>query len=133
MESFIFMNIRNIIDDVLKEERKIGDFDIFEVVIGEYEGENIKHFHLISERKKSAIQINKIEYFLHGIYDYKLNSKELKKMVSWLISKPTKKIINNNKGEVPKTNYENIINTWNIINDDNLTPNINIYEYLNLH
>ena len=54
-------------------------------------------------------------YFLHGDKTYILNSKERKNLIAWLNAKPEKSKINKNNetGEFPKNNWENLRNMWN--------------------
>ena len=104
----------------LTEERNGGENNGFKVQLGENEGENIPHFHLDNgetgkKQKKTAIMINKPYYFLHGDKTYILNSKERKILIAWLNTKPEKSKINKNNetGELPKNNWENLRNMWN--------------------
>ena len=59
--------------------------------------------------------IDKPYYFLHGDKTYILNSKERKILIAWLNTKPEKSKINKNNetGELPKNNWENLRNMWN--------------------
>lgn len=117
-EKFL-MNLKEIVDKVLTEERNGNDFLEFNVQLGESEGENIPHFHLDNgeigrKKKKTAIRLDMPFYFLHGDKTYILNSKEKKLFVLWIKSKP-KKIIKGNEqdGKLPQTNWENLRNMWN--------------------
>ena len=108
------MKLKEVIDLVLKEERSSQDFLTYKVRIGEDEGENIPHFHLIGEKKKTAIMLNMPYYFLHGDKTYILNSKEKKLLVRWLLSVLIyKKGNEDEEGNLPKTNWENLKNMWN--------------------
>ena len=113
------MNLREIINKILVEERNGNDFLTFNVQLGESEGENIPHFHLDNgevgkKQKKSAIRIDMPYYFIHGDKTYKLNSKEKKLFICWLKSKPTKIVKGNEQdGKLPQTNWENLRNMWN--------------------
>lgn len=104
----------------LTEERNDGENNGFKVQLGENEGENIPHFHLDNgetgkKQKKTAIRIDMPYYFLHGDKIYILNSKERKILIAWLNTKPEKSKINKNNetGELPKNNWENLRNMWN--------------------
>ena len=117
-EKFL-MNLKEIVDKVLTEERNGNDFLEFNVQLGESEGENIPHFHLDNgeignKKKKTAIRLDMPFYFLHGDKTYILNSKEKKLFVLWIKSKP-KKIVKGNEqdGKLPKNNWENLRNMWN--------------------
>ena len=58
--------------------------------------------------------IDKPYYFLHGDKTYILNSKEKKLFILWINSKPSKIIKGNEQnGELPKSNWENLRNMWN--------------------
>lgn len=114
------MNFKEAIEKVFTEERNGNDFLEFNVQLGEDEGHNIPHFHLDNgeignKKKKTAVMLNIPYYFLHGDKTYILNSKEKKLFVLWLKSKPRKIIKGNEdeKGELPKTNWENLKNMWN--------------------
>ena len=137
-EKFL-MNLKEIVDKALTEERNGNDFLEFNVQLGESEGENIPHFHLDNgeigkKKKKTAIRLDMPFYFLHGDKTYILNSKEKKLFVLWIKSKP-KKIVKGNEqdGELPKNNWENLRNMWNNyypqakINCSD-TPNYNLLE-----
>ena len=137
-EKFL-MNLKEIVDKALTEERNGNDFLEFNVQLGESEGENIPHFHLDNgeignKKKKTAIRLDMPYYFLHGDKTYILNSKEKKLFVLWIKSKP-KKIVKGNEqdGELPKNNWENLRNMWNNyypqakINCSD-TPNYNLLE-----
>ena len=117
-EKFL-MNLKEIVDKVLAEERNGNDFLEFNVQLGENEGENIPHFHLDNgevgkKKKKTAIRLDMPFYFLHGDKTYILSSKEKKLFVLWIKSKP-KKIVKGNEqdGELPQNNWENLRNMWN--------------------
>ena len=117
-EKFL-MNLKEIVDKVLTEERNGNDFLEFNVQLGESEGENIPHFHLDNgeigkKKKKTAIRLDMPFYFLHGDKTYILSSKEKKLFVLWIKSKP-KKIVKGNEqdGELPQNNWENLRNMWN--------------------
>jgi hypothetical protein len=104
----------------LAEERGGGENDGFKVQLGENEGENIPHFHLFNneigkKKKKTAIRLDMPYYFLHGDKTYILNSKERKNLIAWLDAKPDSSKINKNNetGEFPKNNWENLRNMWN--------------------
>ena len=106
--------------EALTEERNGGENNGFKVQLGENEGKNIPHFHLDNEengkkQKKTAIRIDMPYYFLHGDKTYILNSKERKILIAWLNTRPeTSKINRNNEtGELPKNNWENLRNMWN--------------------
>ena len=137
-EKFL-MNLKEIVDKALTEERNGNDFLEFNVQLGESEGENIPHFHLDNgeigkKKKKTAIRLDMPYYFLHGDKTYILNSKEKKLFVLWIKSKP-KKIVKGNEqdGELPQNNWENLRNMWNNyypqakINCSD-TPNYNLLE-----
>ena len=137
-EKFL-MNLKEIVDKALTEERNGNDFLEFNVQLGESEGENIPHFHLDNgeignKKKKTAIRLDMPFYFLHGDKTYILNSKEKKLFVLWIKSKP-KKIVKGNEqdGELPQNNWENLRNMWNNyypqakINCSD-TPNYNLLE-----
>lgn len=137
-EKFL-MNLKEIVDKILTEERNGNDFLEFNVQLGESEGENIPHFHLDNgeignKKKKTAIRLDMPFYFLHGDKTYILNSKEKKLFVLWINSKP-KKIVKGNEqdGKLPKNNWENLRNMWNNyypqakINCSD-TPNYNLLE-----
>ena len=117
-EKFL-MNLKKIIDEAFTEERNGNDFLKFNVQLGENEGENIPHFHLDNgetgkKQKKTAIMIDKPYYFLQGDKTYILNSKEKKLFILWINSKPSKIIKGNEQnGELPKSNWENLRNMWN--------------------
>ncbi len=58
--------------------------------------------------------IDKPYCFLHGDKTYILNSKEKKLFVLWINNKPSKIIKGNEQnGELPKSNWENLRNMWN--------------------
>ena len=137
-EKFL-MNLKEIVDKALTEERNGNDFLEFNIQLGESEGENIPHFHLDNgeigkKKKKTAIRLDMPFYFLHGDKTYILNSKEKKLFVLWIKSKP-KKIVKGNEqdGELPQNNWENLRNMWNNyypqakINCSD-TPNYNLLE-----
>lgn len=117
-EKFL-MNLKEIVDKILTEERNGNDFLEFNVQLGESEGKNIPHFHLDNgeignKKKKTAIRLDMPFYFLHGDKTYILNSKEKKLFILWIKSKP-KKIVKGNEqdGELPQNNWENLRNMWN--------------------
>lgn len=113
------MNLKEIIEKVFTEEREAKGLSKFNVQLGENEGHNIPHFHLDNgeignKKKKTAIRIDMPYYFLHGDKTYILNSKERKNLIVWLNAKPIyKKGNENEKRELPKTNWENLKNMWN--------------------
>jgi hypothetical protein len=113
------MNLKEIIEKVFTEEREAKGLSKFKVQLGENEGDNIPHFHLDNgeignKKKKTAIRIDMPYYFLHGDKTYILNSKERKNLIDWLNAKPIyKKGNENEKGKLPKTNWENLKNMWN--------------------
>ena len=75
--------------------------------------------------------LNEPYYFLHGKRKYILNSKELKRLLLWLRNKPTEKIARDANGNLPRNNWENLRNNWNLVNPskEQLAPldhNINV-------
>lgn len=63
------MKFKEIIDKILNEERNGGEFDRYQVEVGEDEGKHLFHFHLFHKddyRKHTAIMIDRPFYFLHG-------------------------------------------------------------------
>lgn len=114
------MTIREILIKFLKEERNIkSGFLDFEVQVGESEGDNIPHFHLDNKeqgnkQKKTAIRLDMPSYFLHGDKKYILNSKERKELVKWLNEKPASGLLLDKNGNYPKTNWQALVNIWNI-------------------
>ena len=131
------MNLKKLIKIILEERGRWEEGD-FTINIGEDEGDNVKHFHLDSEEKYdrnnfklSAIMLNEPYYFLHGKRKYILNSKELKRLLLWLRNKPTEKIVRDINGKLPRNNWENLRNNWNLANPnkEQLAPldhNVNI-------
>ena len=111
------MTLKNIINSIFVEERNGGGFLDFEAFVGEFEGNNIPHFHLENKirKLKTAIRLDMPYYFLHGDKTYILNSKERKILIAWLNTRPEKSKINKNNetGELPKNNWENLRNMWN--------------------
>ena len=114
------MTIREILIKVLKEEGNIkSNFLDFETQVGENEGNNIPHFHLDNKeignkQKKTSIRLDIPYYFLHGDKRYILNSKERKELVKWLNEKPSEGVLPDKNGEKPKTNWQALVNVWNI-------------------
>lgn len=114
------MTIREILIKILKEERNIkSGFLDFEVQIGEFEGDNIPHFHLDNKeqgnkQKKTAIRLDMPYYFLHGDKKYILNSKERKELVRWLNEKPANGLLLDKNDNYPKTNWQALVNIWNV-------------------
>lgn len=108
------MNLKQIIDKVLEEERSAKGLIDFSVELGENEGK-IPHFHLFSKRgEKAAIRIDMSFYFIHGDKTYILNSKEKKNLIKWLMAPPVYKKGNvDENGKVPKNNWENLKVMWN--------------------
>ena len=110
------MTLKNIINSIFVEERNGGGFLDFEAFVGEFEGNNIPHFHLENKvrKLKTAIRLDMPFYILHGDKTYILNSKEKKLFILWIKSKP-KKIVKGNEqdGELPQNNWENLRNMWN--------------------
>ena len=130
------LNIKNIVNKILFEERDGGEFGDFEVEVGESEGTNIPHIHLNNgekgkKQKKTAIRLDMNRYFIHGDKTYRLNSGERKQFVEWLKSPVTSTKNPNKKGEPPKSNYENLINIWNNYYNQEIKQ-INIDLYLSL-
>ncbi len=52
-------------------------------------------------------------YFIHGDKIYRLNSKERKHLIIWLLQKPITKINLDDNKKPPKNNWENLVNMWN--------------------
>ena len=71
-----------------KNKKDVWDTKI-EVV--EPEGNNHPHFHLTykNNKYKTAIKLNENKYFLHGMYNKKLNKDELKKLI-YILKSPYK-------------------------------------------
>ena len=113
------MKYTEVIKIVINEERNGGDFGEFHIELGENEGENIPHFHLdnqetsANKKKKSAIRLDMNRYFIHGDKIYRLNSKERKHLIIWLLQKPITKINLDDNKKLPKNNWENLVNMWN--------------------
>lgn len=115
------MTFKKIFDSVFNEERDMDNINTFRVVIGENEGQNIPHFHLLDgqNNKYVAIRLDMPSYFIHGKYKYILNSKEKKILINWLNSSNIVKTI---KDTTPKNNWENLVFAWNVTNNDNINP-----------
>ncbi len=123
------MTLKNIINSIFVEERNGGGFLDFEAFVGEFEGNNIPHFHLENKvrKLKTAIRLDMPYYFLHGDKRYILNSKERKELVRWLSSKIETTI--NVFKEIPKNNYENLLNMWNNYHPDAISNKVPIASY----
>ena len=95
--------------DHLIEMSQVGHFCEYDCVIYSREGKNEPHFHLenIQDEKFIAIKLLKPEYFIHGIWQDKLNSREKTELIKFLNEKPSGK-----KGLIYKTNFEYIYDTW---------------------
>ena len=74
-------------EDLLLEMSEIGRFDEYKILVYGAEGP-ISHFHFesIKSRKRGCIRLDKAEYFFHGKYQDKLNSKEIKNLIHFLNS-----------------------------------------------
>lgn len=74
-------------EDLLLEMAEIGRIDDYKVNIYGSEGP-IPHFHVENKEKniKSCVCILEDKYFIHGIYKDKLDSKLVKKLISFLSS-----------------------------------------------
>lgn len=123
------MIFKTVFDSVFNEERDVDKLYNFRIVVGENEGHNIPHFHMFSvqDGKYISIKLDKSEYFIHGKYTYTLNSKEKKLLVDWLNSSKITKVIKNFE---PKNNWENLVSTWNVVNNDNINPETVNYNLL---
>jgi len=110
---------KEIFDEVFSEERGMS-FPLgngFEISLGEFEGKDCIHLHLVNKqdwRKNTAVLLTAPYYFLHGHYKYRLNAKETKILVKWFNSKPDKNPMNDENGNPPANNWENLKNTWNV-------------------
>ena len=128
------MKFKEIIDKILNEERNGGDFDRYQVEVGEDEGKHLLHFHLFHKddyRKNTAIMLDKPFYFLHGKYKYILNTKEKKQLIVWLNSTNINgEITPDENGNPPKNNWENLKNCWNAINESKINIPIPDYKLL---
>lgn len=118
------MNFKEIIDKMLNEERNGGRFEDYKAEVGEDEGQHLIHFHLFHKddnRKNTAIMLDKPFYFLHGKYKYILNAKEKKQFIDWVKSTNVNgEVTPDEKGELPKTNWENLRNCWNAISESKI-------------
>ena len=116
-----------------EEERQITkSAEPFRIDIGEDEGEFVPHFHLKINGKDTCIRIDEETYFLHGCHKDKLNSSEKKWLYSWMKLKPTAKMLPDIEGKKPINNWENIRNSWNVINPKGFIDVKNIPNYLKL-
>lgn len=72
-------------EDMLLEMSEIGRFDEYKILVYGSEGP-IPHFHFEStkDNKKGCIRLDRPEYFSHGRYQDKLNSKEVKYLIQFL-------------------------------------------------
>ena len=100
---------------------KVGNLNEYQVWIFTREGNNTPHFHLQSKQndKFIAIKILEPEYFIHGIWKDKLNSKEIKDLINFLNEKPKGK-----RGLIYNNNFEFIYDTWEWENNGTDTANI---------
>lgn len=71
-------------DKTLLEMAEVGRFDGFKITIYGSEGP-IPHFHFENKDKtiNGCLRLDKPEYFKHGKYQSKLNSKDKKRMIEW--------------------------------------------------
>lgn len=74
--------------EILLEFARVGKVDGYNVSIYSKEGP-IPHFHFYDDemKKKGCIRLDKAEYFVHGDNNHKLNSKEVKNLINWMLSK----------------------------------------------
>lgn len=102
-------------DSTLVEMAEVGRFDEYKITIYGSEGP-IPHFHFetLTEEIKGCIRLDKPEYFSHGPYQDKLNSKDRRRMIEWLKS-PHKHF-----GKVGYTNWQVICIYWDDNNHDNM-------------
>ena len=113
------MKFKEIIDKILNEERNGGEFDRYQVEVGEDEG------------KHTAIMIDRPFYFLHGKYKYVLNAKEKKHLIIWLnLTNINGEITPDESGNPPKNNWENLRNCWNAISDSKINCPMPNYKLL---
>lgn len=101
----------HLLEGKLLEMAEVGRFDEYKLLVYGSEGP-VPHFHFesIKGKKKGCIRLDKPEYFFHGKYQDRLNSKEVKNLIAFLTA-PHRAF-----GDVGITNWQVICIYWN---DDN--------------
>lgn len=112
-------HLENTIDEnIIMEMASVGDLDNnLTIIVRMNDPGNIPHFHIVDKttlgsKFHTCIKIESAEYFHHTGKEDVLNSKQRKRLVSYLSS-----TIRNNL-----TAWEYLIITWNI-NNSNITVN----------
>lgn len=103
----------HLLEGKLLEMCELGRFDEYKVLIYGSEGP-VPHLHFQSTKggKKGCVRLDKPEYFIHGKYKDRLNSKELKQFIEFLKS-PHRLL-----GKAGISNWQMIIVYWGDNNPD---------------